>query len=265
MKNNVNKKSSSLKKLIPAAGMLAVSAMMLATSTYAWFSMSTKVTATGMEMKATASKNLLITKTSADASDYGASVDMQISKTSLVPVSTVGGDTASPTFYMIQNPGNGMSQDNAARAGDTKFTTASAGTHFVKTSVWIKCVGENTEDLKATITASEGGEKALDPAIRVMIVDATSGKTFIYSPIDGAEYLTSGQAINGVDSSSFATLGAITSPATSGSTVIRAELAKDTAYKYDIYAWYEGEDKSCKASNTLDMATYKFSIDFAVA
>ena len=98
MKNNVNKKGSNFKKLIPAAGMLAVSAMMLATSTYAWFSMSTKVSATNIEMKATASKNLLITKTGANADDYAASVDMAISQTSLVPVSTIGGDTVTPAF-----------------------------------------------------------------------------------------------------------------------------------------------------------------------
>jgi hypothetical protein len=264
MKNNVNKNGSAMKKLIPAAGMLAVSAMMLATSTYAWFSMSTKVSATNIEMKATASKNLLISKTGANADDYAASVDLAISNTALVPVSTIGGNTRTPAFYKIQSVGTGMSQDSAARGANTTLTNATANTDYVKSTVWIKCVGENTSDLKATINTTTGGEKDLDPAIRVMIVDSTSGKTYIYSPITGAAYLTPGQAINGVDAANGGTLGSITTAATSGSTIITATLEKDTAYQYDIYAWYEGEDVNCKASNTLDMAAYKFAIDFTV-
>jgi len=253
-----------LKKLIPAAGMLAVSAMMLATSTYAWFSMSTKVTATNIEMKATASKNLLITKTGADATDYAASVDMQVSKTALVPVSTVGGDNITPAFYKISTVGNGMSQDSAARGAGTTLTGATANNDYIKSTVWIKCVGENTSDLKATINTTTGGAKGLDPSIRVMIVDVTNSKTYIYSPIANAEYISPGQAIAGTDAAGAGTLGSITTAATSGTTIITASLTQNTAYQYDIYAWYEGEDKSCKASNTLDMAAYKFAIDFTV-
>ena len=41
-----------MKKLIPALCMLLIAAAMLGTSTYAWFSMNTTVTATGMQVKA---------------------------------------------------------------------------------------------------------------------------------------------------------------------------------------------------------------------
>ena len=264
MKTNNKKKGNTAKKLIPAAMMLAVSASMLGTSTYAWFSMSTKVSATNIQMKATASKNLLISKTGADATDYSASVDLAIDKATLTPTSTIGGNTIIPAFYKIQNVGTQMSQDSAARGGDTTFTTATANTDFIKTSVWIKCVGNDTTNLTATINATTGGEKTLDPAIRVMIVDVTNAKTWIYSPVTGASYLTSGKAVNGVDASNAATLGDITTAATNGSTAITTALTKDTAFQYDIYAWYEGEDAACKAANTLDMAAYKFAIDFTV-
>ena len=49
-----------MKKLIPALAMLLIAAVMLGTSTYAWFSMNTQVTATGMTVKAATSKNLVI-------------------------------------------------------------------------------------------------------------------------------------------------------------------------------------------------------------
>jgi hypothetical protein len=60
MKTNTKKKGNPAKKLIPAAGSLMVSAVMLATSTYAWFTMNKTVTVTGMEVKTTVSSNLLI-------------------------------------------------------------------------------------------------------------------------------------------------------------------------------------------------------------
>lgn len=59
-KNNAN---SARRKLIPAVGMLVVSAMMLSSSTYAWFTMSDTVKVEGMKLKATASDGLLITDT----------------------------------------------------------------------------------------------------------------------------------------------------------------------------------------------------------
>lgn len=63
------KKNSVAKKLIPATSMLLVSATMLATSTYAWFTMNKEVSVTGMEVKAHAEEGLLINevKASADA------------------------------------------------------------------------------------------------------------------------------------------------------------------------------------------------------
>lgn len=251
------------KKLIPALCMLLVSAVMLGSTTFAWFSMNTKVTASNMEVKATASKNLLISKTGANADDYSASVDMSISQTSLVPVTTVGGDTVTPVFSKIKEVGNNMTQDNAARGEDTTYETASAETDYVKTTIWLKCVGQNSSNLKIKINKTSGGEKKLDPAIRVMIVDNTNAKTYIYSPINTAAYITAGQAGASVGGDSKLVMGDIKTAATKDTTIITS-MTKDTAYQFDIYVWYEGEDVNCKATNTLDMAAYKFAIDFTV-
>lgn len=60
MKNNNKKKGSTAKKLMPAAMMLAVSASMLGTSTYAWFTMNKTVEVKGLQMSATASSGLEI-------------------------------------------------------------------------------------------------------------------------------------------------------------------------------------------------------------
>ena len=60
MKNINKKKGSTAKKLMPAAMMLAVSASMLGTSTYAWFTMNKVVEVTGLQMQATSSSGLEI-------------------------------------------------------------------------------------------------------------------------------------------------------------------------------------------------------------
>jgi hypothetical protein len=57
---NTNKKTSARKKLLPAFGSLMISAAMLSTSTYAWFTMNKDVEVKGMQMKAQAEKGILI-------------------------------------------------------------------------------------------------------------------------------------------------------------------------------------------------------------
>ena len=84
------------KKIAGAAGMLLLSATMLGTSTYAWFTMSREVTVSGMEVRTKVSSNLLICDTNVEA-DYGSLELVQIRKALLEPASTV---TATDTgFY----------------------------------------------------------------------------------------------------------------------------------------------------------------------
>ena len=84
------------KKIAGAAGMLLLSATMLGTSTYAWFTMSREVTVSGMEVRTKVSSNLLICDTNVEA-DYGSLELVQTRKALLEPASTV---TATDTgFY----------------------------------------------------------------------------------------------------------------------------------------------------------------------
>ncbi|MBP1533313.1 MAG: hypothetical protein IK999_04180 [Ruminococcus sp.] len=62
MKANItnNKKNTTMRKIVPAAGMLSISAVMLATSTYAWFTMSREVEVKNIQMTATVPEDLQI-------------------------------------------------------------------------------------------------------------------------------------------------------------------------------------------------------------
>ena len=49
-----------MRRLIPAFAMLMVAAIMLSTASFAWFTMGTHATATGMQVTATSGSSLLI-------------------------------------------------------------------------------------------------------------------------------------------------------------------------------------------------------------
>jgi hypothetical protein len=58
--NNKNQKTSAKKKLIPAVSMFTISAVMLSTATYAWFTMSREVEVTGIKLTATTPEDIQI-------------------------------------------------------------------------------------------------------------------------------------------------------------------------------------------------------------
>ncbi|MCR5540978.1 MAG: hypothetical protein K6F71_09220 [Ruminococcus sp.] len=111
MKANTKKKGNPAKKLIPAAGSLMVSAVMLATSTYAWFTMNKEVEVTGLTMKTKVSSNLLISSNNA-AGSYKADQLVEGRQALLEPVSTVSGKTGS-FFYTLDAAENGSKAHTA--------------------------------------------------------------------------------------------------------------------------------------------------------
>jgi hypothetical protein len=249
-----------MKKFIPALCMLMIAAALLGTSTFAWFSMNTQVEATGLSVEATASKNLLISNTS-DTEGFSGNVTLGVSATELEPVSTIGNDKATPDFYKLKTAGDEMSQDSYA-AANSKMEAATAD-DYAKTTVWLKCVGEAGANLKLDTDALTGGDKDLARALRVMLVDKTNTKTYIYYPVTGAAYGTTGQAVASL-SSEEAVLGAVKTLA-DDTTVLLATMTADTAYAFDVYVWYEGEDVNCKAANTADMAATEIALAFSIA
>ena len=84
------------KKIAGASAMLLLSATMLGTSTFAWFTMNRTVKVDGMEVKTKVSGNLLISDSNAGDSYYGTQLN-QAKVALLEPVSSINGTTGS--FY----------------------------------------------------------------------------------------------------------------------------------------------------------------------
>jgi len=143
MKKNNTKKNRTARKLLPAAGMLAVSASMLATSTYAWFTMNKSVEVTGMQLKTKVGANLLICSDNVEE-HYSSATLIEARKGLLEPVSSINGTTGS-FWYTVNANARGQKESNAtvtqynentlvanAVAGKYAYDKAFNGTYGVK-------------------------------------------------------------------------------------------------------------------------------------
>ena len=124
----MNTKAS--KKIIYAVIMLLISAMLVGTTTYAWFSMNKTVTVTGMVVKVRASENVMIAENNhEDEFSYG--ID-QSRAGNLRPASSVNGIDY---FYVAKANGNGSAAGDYLpydeSTGATLNNTAAAKTKYV--------------------------------------------------------------------------------------------------------------------------------------
>lgn len=284
-----------MKKLIPALAMLLVSAILLGTSTYAWFSMNTQVTATGMQVKAIAEDGLLIKneldtdtpaswKVSTNAT-YGSLVDLAPTSTADVATwyhnksddqndakagqlaatyETLSSDTkwkrdtgsGKTGVYYIDGDSDGTKDDNEkAYVLLNKFFIKSSGDAITLGT------GNTYQDLyinKINVGATSASA-ALDASLRIAVKVGT--KLYIYAPVTGA---TTSYKAGGSDSGTAVT--AATVPATgivnnvteTASIPAVTETTDTNWVEADVYVYFEGEDAGLKSANlvtTLDTLT----------
>lgn len=136
-------------KLIPALCLLLVSAILMGTSTFAWFSMNTRVTATNMQVQAIADQGILINEV-ADATDtnWDNSVNTATATTiKLHATSTANTDT----WYVAYS----KSQDDAA--------VASSGTPSSNLTIdGYKVLGTDLTTATETVSAVAGSTAQRD-------------------------------------------------------------------------------------------------------
>lgn len=184
MKANTKKKGNPMKKLVPAAGMLAISATMLATSTYAWFTMNKTVTVSGMEMKTTVGSNLLISDNNYEA-DYTTAALSQGRKALLEPVSSVSGADGS-FWYTVDALGNGDARVD-------QYSAYSEGTNL--TTGAIDLISMTAESAGNHPTTSGAGKSAYDATfnstytISNAAADANEAYKNAYGYVDYVFYL----------------------------------------------------------------------------
>ena len=258
------------RKLVPAFAMLLVSAIMLTTASFAWFSTNDDVSATGMQVKATTAENLVI---SADGVVYGtapATLD-DVATANLTPVSvncpsTQGLSTAK--FYAVQDTSLATIDYTTGKynADETLFEEVTAAGYYETYTVHVKVDGEETtqfdkiyvENIVVTRAANAENQAAISKALRVAVTDGS--KTYIYAPLGGT--YTDGKSISSLNEgkgvAAEQALGTLTDASNFGPVTT-------TAKTFTIYVWYEGQDINCISANAVKVEDLAISVFFKAA
>lgn len=269
MTNNTKKRESSpMKKLIPAAGMLMISATMLATSTFAWFTMNKDVTVTGLQMQAKSEDGLVI----AAYTDNGttAPTDNAFTETAMAYSLPTTGKKLLPTFTAdattwyhswSREYNNGQAYGSE---GYNSVTNSDSSVYYLVNKFKIKSITDaknvyvkdvEVTNVNSTATSTTG---AYDDSIRVLI---KSGSTFqIFNKSGGTWVAETALA-------STATSDAITSDVTASPTVISSSIASilnatTSGTDVEIYVYYDGEDPACKSSNIASFDNVQIKVTF---
>lgn len=160
---NTNKKNKNTRKLLGAVGMLSVSAAMLVSSTFAWFTMNKTVQATNMQVQAKADQGLLINEiaTAGDSHWDELATTSQTSGIQLHATSTantaawyVAYSTKSNTAAAAtaNTPSTDLTSDGYSTLGTAPFATstetvaAAAGTNARQDITYVDKDGDSTYD-----------------------------------------------------------------------------------------------------------------------
>lgn len=252
------------KKIVGAACALVAAVALSAGSTFAWFSQSGTVTATGMNVKAATSRNIVIS----NATGAGATWDTTASTTDstvkeLMPASTVNGKD----FFYVTNPEEVDYSSGAAGVGaifddianDTTKTYVASYTYYVKAdgaagTEYTLLYVSNIEVKAGTATASEDISKAL----RVSVTYGSN--TFIYAPVTGYSQT------KGVKEAGTVADGALDAHkdnvtiTTGYSNTANLGKVTTTETAVTIRVWYEGEDANCTSANAVSVEQVAISV-----
>lgn len=252
-----------MKKLIPALCLLLISAILMGTSTYAWFSMNNQVTATGMQVTAKADSGIVIKYTGDSTATFTTKADVaETTANELYPTSTVD----LTNWYK-----GSSSQKDDAEAGQpaANYTAVGSGevdNYYKKYDFIVRSSSQNVpvNNVKLAVnsfTVAKVGSTAtsenLDKAVRLGVL--CNGTFYIYAPLADANVTIA--PLYTYDTTKSDKVGETTCTASNGDqfTIPSNSIpASDTGITVSIFVWFEGEDENCKSSNvtaTLDKIT----------
>lgn len=266
-----------MKKLIPALAMLLVSAILLGTSTYAWFSMNTKVDATSMEIVAKSNNTFLLIGTGANdtAAEIQAvtPVDPNAIEVALAPADaqvypsspaltaaeagylTTAGKTVSGAAITTA----GVVVDNTAKAAAvTNWFTASAiapSAAAIDTATARQLESYDGYVIRETVylTVASGANNADTLSVTPTFTQKTGGSD-----------LTAAKVLICTDDGGFAVL----TSADSGSAVdIKGNdtaITDSTVRTVYIYIYYDGDETPVYTNNMANLAGAEIALAFNV-
>ena len=197
-----------MRRMIPALCMLLVSAIMLTTASYAWFTMNEEVTASGMQVKAKADGSLLISTVPFDENNLGKSdVEINPDVHTLKPMKYNSAASATGMPHGWIKPADASVSSSVTGANNGAFEAIASGDSVTTTireyaffqEFYLATAGEaSAKDITITLTSpvhqSEGETyKAYSAAIYVFdeSVDVDDGTlTNQWEVVDASNLLT---------------------------------------------------------------------------
>ncbi len=268
------------RKLIPAVAMLLVSASMLSTASYAWFSMNNKVTAGGMNVNVVTPGDLMISTTTDFSAKKSSETLTEANPKTVVPVSSVNGTDDS--FYYattkgVQEAGT-ITDETEIKKLETDFTNLKADygttvigyvdyTFYVQSSANVdKEIIYSVADTKViyTGTGSNSTENAFRWTIFVAETTASSATANNVSPLMSNERSTDKtKAWNATKASGTAGTAVGTMSYYTNDAVIWTAISTKT-YQVKVRIWLDGEDPLTTTSNFASL-TSDYSLTVALA
>ncbi|MCR5457796.1 MAG: hypothetical protein K6F14_06940 [Clostridiales bacterium] len=278
------------RKLIPALALLLVSAVLMSTASYAWFSMNNKVTVTGMEVKTYVSDNLYVAPSTAGNnksadSAFKSGVNQTVSGT-LQPVSTI---SALPTaFYTTTDAAaDGSKQTSTSTVPYTLVTGNDieiSGTHYkgyVDYVVELKAVNASNADRYVNLSKVNllymGAATNVTHAFRIAVfaqAQASPSTNLAATEVENAYAAISTTTANSIMApTSFAYFGSTAVSGTAAKAAVSpvvnnagwsAQVAagKTQYFKVTVRLWLEGEDTDCNNTKFVSL-TESWALDLA--
>ena len=267
-----------MRKLLPAIAMLLVSAVMMSTASFAWFTMNSEVKATGMEVTAIAPDSIWISQ----AADSGWASTVALNGTGpstgkYTPAMTVkfAGDPSAPDYDSTKVTGRevwdawtfaeltGAASQRVKNDG-TIENLASAdlttSTSFYKDDFYLKLDAKNGNDAEVYVNVGVSHALGSDPAadeiykaLRVAVATGEAGAVGTAVVFAPTAISTDGTSI---------VLAPLDTGVTSN-TLVTLE-AGAAATKVVVYAWIEGTDTDCMNDNALNEDLFEITLYFSI-
>lgn len=237
------------RKLVPALCMLLISAVLLGTSTFAWFSMNTTVTATGMQVTAKTDHTYLLISDTNDKDtlqtnptaanrkvDFAMGTASELAPSAHETFGATGASTDAATvgkWYSAQ----GKTPDKTDMKDDTKTALTGFDGYVLTKSVYI--------------TVTKDSKVATNLKVSATITNNTAPATTDISPLKvlvvcGDRYVE------------------LAPDALTSATVLADQIKSDALTKVDIYIYYDGNHANVTTNNSADLGGAAVELTFAV-
>jgi len=252
-------------KLIPAVAMLVISAIVLTSASYAWFTMSRTVTASGISLTAIAPTNLLISDEENGTYAEEAIITTSFGSAKLIPASSVEG----LNFFA---PRAILGEDDGAPRASTYFddvsdkpiiATPATDGYYADFKLWLKTTGEDDVEVTVSRILSAVTSGAVDPditgAVRFAILNE-DGDGLIVALSKNTYGLTTGGttnvswfntvvgpiAVEGIGGFAGVNIDADINSSNTLFTVLGGPDGEDNApIGITVRVWIEGQDDDC--------------------